>query len=96
MKEIAKLTDIPEGTGLRVQAEGKEIALFRVGGQVYAIDPVCPHAGGPLENGPIEGSVVICPWHAWEFDVGEGKCLNTGEEITRYSVEVRDGAVFLV
>lgn len=96
MTEIAKLADIPQEGGLRVEVNDHEIALFRVGDEVYAIDPVCPHAGGPLDQGDVDEGIVTCPWHAWEFDLCKGECVNTGEEITQYDVEIRDGKVFLV
>ncbi len=95
MAELAKVADIPEGSGLRVEADGKEIALFRVGDHVYAIDPVCKHMGGPLDQGDVEEGIVTCPWHGWEYNVVEGTCVNTGEKIDCFEVEVREGSVFL-
>ena len=92
--KLANLDDIPEDRGLRVDVDEKAIALFRVGEEVHAIDAICPHVGGPLDAGYIEGEVVACPFHLWEFDVTTGKCLNTGETIERFDVVVRDGAVY--
>ena len=53
--------------------EGRELALFNVAGRYYAVDNVCPHQGGPIGEGLLEGSVVTCPWHGWRFDVCTGK-----------------------
>lgn len=95
MTQLAKLADIPEGGILRAEADGKPIALVRLGDQVYAIDAVCPHRGGPLDEGDLDGGILTCPWHGWQFDVAAGTCLNSGEGITCYPVEVRGDAVFL-
>ena len=72
--KVAKKSEIPADTGKCVEAGGKEIALFNVSGKVYAIHHVCPHQGGPLAEGGIEGAVVTCPWHGWSFDVTTGEC----------------------
>ena len=57
-----------------IQIEGKEIAIFQFGGKFYAIDNVCPHRGGPLGEGAIDEGAIMCPWHAWSFDIKSGKC----------------------
>jgi nitrite reductase (NADH) small subunit len=72
--KVAKKSEIPSDHGLCVQAGGREIALFNVGGKVYAIDQICPHAGGPLAEGAVHGDQVMCPWHGWEFNVKTGTC----------------------
>lgn len=72
--KVARKSQIPEGSGLAVEAGGREIGLFIVEGKVYAIDPVCPHAGGPLTEGGLNGGNVMCPWHGWEFSVKTGAC----------------------
>ena len=72
--KVAKKSEIPADTGKYVQVEGKEIALFRIGDKVYALDHVCPHQGGPLAEGGLDGNVVTCPWHGWQFDVTSGVC----------------------
>ena len=72
--KVAKKAEIPADTGKHVQAEGREIALFRAGGKVCALEAVCPHQGGPLAEGGLDGNVVMCPWHGWQFDVTTGEC----------------------
>jgi nitrite reductase/ring-hydroxylating ferredoxin subunit len=56
-----------------VVVEGRIVALYNVDGDVYALDGVCPHQGGPLGKGRLEGTVVTCPWHGWQFDVRDGQ-----------------------
>ena len=50
----------------------KLIALFRVNGQHFAIDDVCPHMGASLSGGCVEEGIVTCPWHAWRFRLADG------------------------
>lgn len=74
-KKVAKRGDIPSDTGKQVEVDGREIALFNVGGKICAIKHVCPHQGGPLAEGGLDGNVVTCPWHGWQFDVTTGVCV---------------------
>jgi nitrite reductase/ring-hydroxylating ferredoxin subunit len=79
-----------------VQLNGKEVAIFLVDGSYYALDNACPHAGGPLADGFLEGSVVTCPWHMWQFDVRNGACT-FDESICVDSYQVRvDGEAILL
>jgi nitrite reductase (NADH) small subunit/3-phenylpropionate/trans-cinnamate dioxygenase ferredoxin subunit len=70
---VAKVGDIPSGTGRTVEVNGVWIALFNVEGTFYAIDNACPHAGGPLGEGKLNGTHVACPWHGWTFSVVSGQ-----------------------
>ena len=74
--KVASRADVPAGTGKVVEAGGKQIALFNVDGKFYAIDNTCKHRGGPLGEGELDGTNVICPWHGWEYDVTTGKNLD--------------------
>jgi nitrite reductase (NADH) small subunit len=87
-----------EGSGtILVLENGQEIALFCLEGQFYAIDNICPHEGGPLGNGELEGAVVTCPWHGWQFDIKTGKGNNSyGEDVTHYQIDQTAEGVFLV
>ncbi len=67
------MDDVPEGTAKEALAGGRVIALFHVQGQFYALDGVCPHAGGPLGCGALAGTTITCPWHGWQFDVTTGR-----------------------
>ena len=72
---VATLDEIPAGSAKTVVVGEREIALFNVGGTIYAIDNICPHQGGPLADGWLEGTVVTCPWHAWCFELRTGKMI---------------------
>jgi nitrite reductase/ring-hydroxylating ferredoxin subunit len=69
---VAKVADLKPGECRTVMADGRELALFNVGGKFYCLDNVCPHRGGPLGEGTLDGNVVTCPWHGWRFDVTTG------------------------
>lgn len=72
---VAAVTDLPPGKGMAVEVGGQKCALFNVGGTFYAIGDTCTHRGGPLSEGTIQGTTVICPWHRACFDLGSGKNL---------------------
>src|SRR5579863_3117510 len=75
--KVATVADCPPGSARELTAAGRVVALFNVDGTVYALDGVCPHAGGPLGEGTMRGKTVTCPWHGWQFDVSTGEnCLN--------------------
>ena len=92
----AKLGDVPPGTIREFQVEGKAVAVANVDGQIHAINGVCIHRGGPLGDGPLEGSVVTCPWHGWQYDVTTGKISqNPAVGVDCYRVEVRGEDIFV-
>jgi nitrite reductase (NADH) small subunit len=74
-ERICSRADLPkEGEAKEFAlASGRPLCIARISGEVTAMDNECPHNGGPLAEGMIEGSRVICPWHAWAFDVHTGE-----------------------
>ena len=72
---VAKLADVQPGHCLSVEAGAIGIALCNVGGTVYALDNCCPHAGGPIGKGFLDGDCVECPWHGWRYNVKTGEKL---------------------
>jgi nitrite reductase/ring-hydroxylating ferredoxin subunit len=76
-----------------------EVAVVRLadGGQLFAFEPRCPHARGPLAEARLHGSVIVCPWHFFPFDLRTGKAAS-GEsilELRRFPVTITDGQVFV-
>jgi nitrite reductase (NADH) small subunit len=70
-------------------AEDRVVALFNVAGVFYALDGICPHAGGPLGEGTLRGTTVTCPWHGWQFNVSTGQnCLNPRISHKHFPVKV--------
>jgi 3-phenylpropionate/trans-cinnamate dioxygenase ferredoxin component len=70
--KVASRADIDDGQMLAVQTDGAEIVLARVGGEVFALDVLCSHADGYLDQGWIEGQTIVCPLHAGSFDLRTG------------------------
>ncbi len=87
--KVANLSDLGPGSSMTVDANGKAVALFNVDGAVYALDNTCLHRGGPLGEGFLEGDVVACPWHMWEYNVRTGeKVGDPSLKVATYPVEV--------
>lgn len=70
---VARVADLPPGSGREVVAGDRIVALYNVAGEFFALDGVCPHQGGPLGKGNLQGCIVTCPWHGWQFDVRDGQ-----------------------
>jgi nitrite reductase (NADH) small subunit len=88
--------DITPTRHAQVVAEGVGVAIFRVDGQLLAIDNACTHEDGPLAEGECKDGVVTCPYHDWRFDVKTGQCLShANRQVGCWDLEVRDGAVFV-
>lgn len=102
MLKLANISDLKDEKGLIVPGrDGQEIALFKVGDQIFAIDNTCPHMGGPLGEGEISVEtgkpVVTCPWHGWEFDIRSGECINCpGDDARRVEIVIEGDEIFLV
>ena len=88
--KVAKTDEIPTGQAKLVDVNGKEIALFNVGGSFHAIDNTCTHVGGPLSEGELSGVEVTCPWHGGVFDVTTGEVLGPppGQNVARYNTRL--------
>ena len=109
--EVAKVGEISAGTMKEVTAQGRQILLARVGDKYYAADNRCPHMGGNLPKGKLEGAVVTCPLHGSQFDLknGEvvrwlkgsgvvsaiGRALKSPKRLTVYNVKVEDDRVMV-
>ena len=93
---VAKVAELPSGSIREFQVEGKSIALANVGGKFHAINNVCLHRGGPLGQGVLEGQIVTCPWHGWQYDVLTGKVVqNPAVGVDCYPVEIRGEDIFI-
>lgn len=93
---VAKLEQIRPGEPFTVRAAGLDLVLCHVEGQIFALDGVCPHVGGPLAHGTLHGRMLTCPWHGWEFDCATGEMdRNPACRLTTYPVTLRDGQVQL-
>ncbi|HSF82143.1 MAG TPA: Rieske 2Fe-2S domain-containing protein [Anaerolineales bacterium] len=84
------LDNCPPGEKLRLRLKGQAILVTNIGGDFYATEEECTHAGGPLSEGVMEGETVICPWHGSCFNVitGEVTCPPATEPLKNYQVEI--------
>ena len=93
---VAAVSEIPAGRGREVVAGSHVVAVYHVDDKFYALDGICPHAGGPLGEGKLTGDVVTCPWHGWQFNVTNGQhCLNSRIQHGTFPVEVRGDEIFV-
>ena len=92
-QKVAKRSDLQEGGLLRVEVKDKELVLAMVEGKVYAMDNVCTHQGGPLNEGELKGYDLKCPWHYAVFDVRNGRVSDRtvwATNLNSYPVKVDD------
>ena len=89
---VANTTELAAGTGIVAEVNGKSLAVFNVDGTFHVIDNTCIHRGGPLGEGDLEGEVVTCPWHGWEYNVKTGVSVNNPSAcVASYPVVIEGG-----
>jgi nitrite reductase (NADH) small subunit len=92
----AKKDQTPAGKIYEFQVGDVAVAIANVGGKFHAINSLCAHESGPLGEGELDGQIVTCPWHAWQYDVTTGKVLNNESiGVDCYAIEVRGDDLFV-
>lgn len=92
--KVAQADELKPGSCKVVAANGRDLALCNIGGMFHAVDNTCPHKGGPLGEGELDGAHITCPWHGWQFDVNTGQCKhNPAARVATVKVVVQDGDV---
>jgi nitrite reductase (NADH) small subunit len=87
--KLGPISSIPPGEGRNFASHGERIAVFRTrAGGVFAVQAECPHRGGPLADGLVDGTSVICPLHSWRFNLATGEALFGGCCVKTYPVRV--------
>jgi nitrite reductase/ring-hydroxylating ferredoxin subunit len=88
--------DLPPGRAADLVVGGQSIALVNLDGTFHALSGRCPHRGGPLGQGFVDGSQVSCPWHNYTFDVTTGENVVSADlKVARYEVKVEKGLVYV-
>ena len=94
---VASVDEIPEGRAIVVDIDYDSLALARVDGEVYCIDNICTHDGGPLGEGELDGTTLECPRHGARFDVCTGRAMTFPAVVPVNTYDVRiDGTDVLV
>ncbi len=88
--KVATVQEISAGQAKKVRIGNKDVALFNINGIFFAIDDTCPHRGGPLSEGELDGQEVTCPWHGARFNLTTGAhlCPPANRGVSAYKVEV--------
>jgi nitrite reductase (NADH) small subunit len=91
---VARLEDLPTGTLRTVTVGEEDVTLAHCDGAVYAVQGHCLHLQGPLGEGHLEGCVLTCPWHGWQYDVRTGENeFDLAIKLEQYDVQVEDGEI---
>lgn len=91
---VARVEDVPPGSIRKVSAGEEEIALAHVSGAFFATQGACIHLQGPLGEGRLDGPVLTCPWHGWQYDVRTGENeFDRAIRLRTFEVRVEDGEV---
>ena len=95
--QVAPLEEIPLQSSRVVKSATADIAVFRTAkGDVYAIQDVCPHKGGPLSQGMVAGNEVNCPLHGMRICLSDGKAVTPDKGcVITYPVRIEDGIIYL-
>jgi len=94
---VAKLAEVSPGNCRSVQADGIGVAICNVNGTIYAVDNTCPHAGGPLGEGSLDGELIACPWHGWRYNVRTGERPENPEiAVSCFPVHLEDDVIHVV
>lgn len=94
--DVLDASSLAEGEVAEVLVGGEALVLCRVDGVVHALDAVCPHAGGPLAEGDLDGHELVCPWHGWPFDVRTGACgVHPTHALATYEVWESGGRILV-
>lgn len=88
-RRVGSLNELPSGQMLDIElSETERVVVCNVSGTLHAMDGMCPHRQGPLAQGALQGNMVVCPWHMWEFDCRTGEHdYNPAIKLQLYSVK---------
>ncbi|MBT9172303.1 MAG: Naphthalene 1,2-dioxygenase/salicylate 5-hydroxylase systems, ferredoxin component [Syntrophomonadaceae bacterium] len=93
---VLRSEQLTEGKAATVRINGQSIVLARVGGQIFALHNECPHLGCPLHRGRLDGFLLQCPCHDWQFDLRTGEFTIAPEiKIPVFPVREENGKILL-
>lgn len=95
---VGKLSEITPGKMQKVRADGKEVLVANIGGNFYAVNDTCTHAGASLSEGTLDDCTITCGWHGAKFDCKTGKLSAFPakiKDLQPYKVVVESDNIFL-
>src|SRR5579871_2901060 len=94
--KIGSFAALPPGSVMEAQVDGNPYAICNVAGELYALDGICPHAGGPLGQGALHGNTLVCPWHAWEYDCRTGvNDFDDDVKVAKFPVKIQGDDILI-
>lgn len=94
--KVGPAGSIAPGSVVEVESSDARYAVANADGTLFCIDGTCPHAGGPLGQGNLNGSQIVCPWHGWEFDCRTGaNDFDPDLKQESYPVVINGGEIFI-
>ncbi len=94
---VTRAENIPALEGRSVTLDGVEVAIFNLKDRFVTIENRCPHKGGPLCDGIVSGTAVVCPLHGWRFDLNSGAAIRASLPacVATFPTRVEDGIVLV-
>jgi nitrite reductase (NADH) small subunit len=94
---LADQSELPSpGEAREFEVAGKTVCVANVNGALCALDNVCLHEGGPLGQGYVDGTKIVCPWHGWEYEAATGALADDPEsKVAAYPIKVENGEVLV-
>src|SRR5215472_8033242 len=93
---VGSVAQLTPGSIMEAEVEGNTYAVCNVDGSLHALDGICPHAGGPLGQGALHGTTIVCPWHGWEYDCRTGvNDFDENVKVATFPVKVEGGDILI-
>ena len=94
--KVGSVSQLPSGSVMEAEVDGNTYAVCNVDGELHALDGICPHAGGPLGQGALHGTTLVCPWHAWEYDCRTGaNDIDQDVKVETFPVKIEGGDILI-
>lgn len=94
---VGTLSEIRPGAGMSVQIGRDVIAVFNFGGEIFALNDLCPHRGAPLCEGFLDAGKVFCPWHCFDFNLRTGECtMVSSMSVAAYPVKIDGDDIYIL
>ncbi len=92
--DVAASDECSENQAIERLVEGNVIAIFRYGGELFALDGMCAHQGGPIAKGEVKAGCVTCPWHGWQYELATGiQTINRKPLQRTFPIRQREGRI---